>query len=745
AGLGLDLIIKMPNRKALRLIGRVAAAGGAAVLVALAFSRAVPRPFLEVVSGAMKSSTALSQAFPSPEALYSYQFLNLIPVGFYLLLGGILIERGSRWRSVWLFSIAPVGLVALTALDLLHFGYGYMSTADARLLEHRPPFLDALQEKEPRPGAEGLRPFRVTAYGSRHILKPNSGFLLGLQDVRGYDSVIPRDYVEMWRLMEEPSGLSYNEVNLLTQPGSLSSPILDIMNVRYVLTTETLDLPGYRELYRGEVNVYRNEDALPRAFVVFGEIRARDGAEALRILGSSEYDPRQVVVLEGADTIPPLPIPGPQAAPTVQVLNYRPNKVSLRVEMPQEGYLVLSDAYSPGWRARLETGENVPVLRANRVFRAVRLKEGTHTVNFSYSPDSFRFGLYISFMASAALVLGAAYWAWRRLSLSAMELTGARRVVKNSLTPMAAQFLVRLIDLGFLVIMVRILGPASYGGYAFAVVLIGYFSILTDFGLGILITRDVAVEYSRGNRYLSNALAVRLTLILLSAPVLAGVLGLYYWRFGLAGEAVVLTLIFMVSLVPQSLASGLSAIFSAHERMEYSAFVSVITAMLRVSVGLAALFMGWGIVGLGFASVAATTATAAIFLILLYRNFFVPRVEVDPSFARQMATEAMPLMVNNMLNSIFFRVDVMLLQPMKGSQAVGYYSGAYKFIESLLMIPAFFTLALFPIMSRHAHPPKADQEALLRVYSKGLKMSLLRRFRRSKSLYGSCPSATSTA
>jgi O-antigen/teichoic acid export membrane protein len=59
-------------------------------------------------------------------------------------------------------------------------------------------------------------------------------------------------------------------------------------------------------------------------------------------------------------------------------------------------------------------------------------------------------------------------------------------------------------------------------------------------------------------------------------------------------------------------------------------------------------------------------------------------------------------MINSFLSSIFFRIDVLLLQPLRGSDTVGWYTTAYKFIDGLNFIPSFFTLALFPVMSRYA-------------------------------------------
>jgi uncharacterized membrane protein YfhO len=69
----------------------------------------------------------------------------------------------------------------------------------------------------------------------------------------------------------------------------------------------------------------------------------------------------------------------------------------IRVEAPDGpgGFLVLTDLYHRGWRARLD-GRETPVYLANFLFRAVYLPPGPHTVEFVFDPLSIRVGLAVS-------------------------------------------------------------------------------------------------------------------------------------------------------------------------------------------------------------------------------------------------------------------------------------------------------------------------------------------------------------
>ncbi|MCX7840345.1 MAG: polysaccharide biosynthesis C-terminal domain-containing protein, partial [Anaerolineae bacterium] len=88
---------------------------------------------------------------------------------------------------------------------------------------------------------------------------------------------------------------------------------------------------------------------------------------------------------------------------------------------------------------------------------------------------------------------------------------------------------------------------------------------------------------------------------------------------------------------------------------------------------------------------------------------------------RWMFFESFPLMINNLLSSLFFRIDILILKPFKGDTVVGYYQAAYKFVDALNFIPSNFTLAIFPVLSRMAADSK---DAMLRAYILSLKILL---------------------
>jgi O-antigen/teichoic acid export membrane protein len=300
-----------------------------------------------------------------------------------------------------------------------------------------------------------------------------------------------------------------------------------------------------------------------------------------------------------------------------------------------------------------------------------------------------------------------------------------RLVAKNSAILTGLNIVARLIDFVFALLMLRILGPVGAGNYYFAVVIVGWFEILMNFGLNTFLTREISRDKGHATTYLAQTSRLRMLLAAGIAPVLIAIVVL--WRqFGdLPVEAEIAIILLAISQVPSSLATGLTGLFFAYEKAEVPASLTIISALLKAGLGAALLLLGLGVIGLGITSIAVNVITLIILLIAagkLLRHQ--PKAEGEPRHTsnRAVMRESFPLMMNHLLATLFFKVDVPMLQAMKGPAVVGYYSTAYKFIDAFNIIPAFFTQSLFPAMSRMA---LQRDESLSRSYVLAMKLLVM--------------------
>jgi O-antigen/teichoic acid export membrane protein len=698
-----------------------------------------PQTFIPVADRLLSGVEKAQEAFSSGQMLLSYEWLNLLILALMLVASGIVlrVSRCPIYLPIRRLRIPIWQLLAAVtvALDLLMFGWGFNPAADPAWLEFTPPSIEFLKQR-----ASEEEPWRLTTYrpqGSTKTLNPNIPWFHGLQDVRGYDSIIPAQYVEYMRAIEGQGELLYNQIAPIYGVENLSSPLLDLLGVRYVMAEGEISNPDYELVYEGEVYIYENIDVLPRAFAL-PNAEVVDPTEMAGRLDT--LNPRELLLVDRATMADSqYPISDTQwSLRPATVVTYAPNTVFVDVEMPGPGWLFLADSYFPGWKAyrsapgaqplvpdpKYEPADEteLDIVRADGNFRAVYLEAGRHRVRFKYTPMSFKLGLYGSFMAVVVMFLLALYWLWTRLYRESDDDPTVKRVAKNSLLPMGLQLVNKALDFAFAMLMLRILAPELAGRYYFAVAFIGYFDILVRFGLGTLLTREVAKDRSHGNKYLSTVTILRGMLWLASLPVMTLVILVYAFFGNMTPDIVGAIALFAIGLVFSNLADGFSAVFYAHEKMEYPAAISTVTALTRVSLGVLALLVGWGFVGLAGVSVVANIVSAAILGALMIRHCFRPHVEWDRQTGKWMLNTSFPLMINLLLATIFFRIDVLLLKPLKGDTVVGYYSAALKYVDGLLIIPQYFTQAIFPLMSRYA---ATSRESLMRAFVLSLRLLLM--------------------
>jgi O-antigen/teichoic acid export membrane protein len=719
--------------------------GGLLLLAGVLLVYFTPTTFIPLADRVLAGVDKAQEAFSSGQMFLSYQWLNLLVLALMLTASGIVL-RVSRCpiyvplpRALSLQLGKPriplwqLLAVLTVALDLLLFGWGFNPAADPAWLEFTPPSIEYLKEQ-----AAG-DPWRLTTYrpaGSTKTLNPNIPWYQGLQDVRGYDSIIPAQYVGTMRAIEGQGELLYNQIAPVYGLENLSSPLLDLLGVRYVMTEGEIPIAGFQLVHGDEVRIYENTDVMPRAFALPRvQVVAGDASsEQLRAL-----DPRQTILLDESTISDPLPVitDTTWALQPARVVTYSPNTVFVDVEMPGDGWLLLADSYFPGWKAyrsdlrdpavpapsfEPEDETELEIARADGNFRAVFLEEGAHRVRFKYTPMSLKLGLYGSFMAGVVLLLLMLYWFWGRFYRERADDHAVKRVAKNSLLPMGLQLLNRLIDFAFAMLMLRILAPEMAGRYTFAVLFIGYFDILVRFGLGTLLTREVSKDREHENRYLSTVTILRALLWLLSLPLMTVVVLVYAFFGQMTPDIVAAIALFAIGMFFSNLADGFSAVFYAYEKMEYPAAISTVTTVTRVSLGALVLLMGWGFVGLAGVSIAANIVSATALGLLMVRHCFRPHGEWDRQTGKWMLGTSFPLMINLMLATIFFRINVLLLKPMRGDTVVGYYSAALKYVDGLLIIPQYFTQAIFPLMSRYA---ATSRDSLLRAYVLSLRLLLI--------------------
>ena len=167
-------------------------------------------------------------------------------------------------------------------------------------------------------------------------------------------------------------------------------------------------------IHSGDVKIYENSTVLPRAFFVNDARSAANDDAAVALMRAEEFDPASTVVIMGVNEEQRVGGTSPSVAPSLQptIVSYSPEYIAIDVNAQQSGYLVLTDAYYPGWTATVD-GQPAVIDRADLMFRAVEVPAGQHRVELRYQPQSFTIGLVIS-IGTVVILIGLWFIARRR-------------------------------------------------------------------------------------------------------------------------------------------------------------------------------------------------------------------------------------------------------------------------------------------------------------------------------------------
>lgn len=182
----------------------------------------------------------------------------------------------------------------------------------------------------------------------------------------------------------------------------------NIMLVNDLDSKVDVENPKWKMVFCDDVNgdvVYENKEVFKRVYIVH-RAQAADKEDVLNIIKASDFDLRHKIILE--KNIPEEMLTCKDAPlednSWAKITKYTPNRVFIEANMENDGFLVLSDTFYPGWKAFVD-GNEQEILAANYLLRALYLGKGAHEIEFRYSPLTFKIGSVISILTVFLLII----------------------------------------------------------------------------------------------------------------------------------------------------------------------------------------------------------------------------------------------------------------------------------------------------------------------------------------------------
>ena len=235
----------------------------------------------------------------------------------------------------------------------------------------------------------------------------NASMVFNLEDTIGYNPLRIDDYDRL-----VGAGDNAADDNLRHFPKSFASytcQLARLLGLEYLVVDKPLarlPKPFARQSYSpiyvgGKMVIYQLGPAAPRAYVAH-EAVAAPTAMLMRANALPLFDSRSEALLDPVSlalvsarvsraSAHPSQTDAQMLAEAAQdrtrILDYDDDRVTLAVNSPRGGLLVLHDLYYPGWIVTVN-GARKPLLRANGLFRGVEVGPGQSTVEFIFRPFS---------------------------------------------------------------------------------------------------------------------------------------------------------------------------------------------------------------------------------------------------------------------------------------------------------------------------------------------------------------------
>lgn len=261
---------------------------------------------------------------------------------------------------------------------------------------------------------------KIRNYGNLWAFYPNTATGFGLDDLGYFFGLVPKRFVYFVNklILKDYFKSNLNPPALRAMPIKGRENILDLLNVRYIISPADENkylrmMPHLRDatkhlnlVYNKEVRIYRRPNTFPRAYIVHRAIFQPDENKSLALIHQIGPQLRHVAVINHAPILKVISLL--KTTPAIdesiaEIIKYTPNEVVINVDMEHAGFLVLSDAFHPDWKAWID-GKKWKVFQTNYLLRSVFVPSGKHTIKFSFKPTSFYLGMYVSLGALIIII-----------------------------------------------------------------------------------------------------------------------------------------------------------------------------------------------------------------------------------------------------------------------------------------------------------------------------------------------------
>ena len=227
------------------------------------------------------------------------------------------------------------------------------------------------------------------------------------KSVGGYHAAKLRRYQEMidHHIAKEMQA-AYQEV--ATAGGQMDSvnsakfPVLNMLNTKYFI------FPAGQQ---GQTVPIENPYTFGNAWFIDKIQYVNNANEEIDAIGQVDLQQTAIVDSKFKEALKGVNEGYKDSLSTIRLTSYEPNQLVYETSSPQDGIVVFSEIYYPGWTATID-GKPADIARADYILRAMNVPAGKHTIEMRFDPQSLHITEGIAYGAMALLLVGVIILVW---------------------------------------------------------------------------------------------------------------------------------------------------------------------------------------------------------------------------------------------------------------------------------------------------------------------------------------------
>ena len=244
-------------------------------------------------------------------------------------------------------------------------------------------------------------------------------------------------------------------------------------------------------------------------------------------------------------------------------------------------------------------------------------------------------------------------------------------------------------------------GADVYGGYFALINLTLMFAILLDVGINMSNTRNVAGDERSIQAYFPSLFFLRLMLLVLFALVVGGIgiiLGYDHYMLTLLGWLIFNQFLLSSIMFIRSYVGGMQwfrwdAFLSIADKL---LVIIIVGILLYTPLNAGAFRIEYLIGGQTIAYVIALTLGVAI----IRKKIQSISWRFDLDRIREKLRQALPYATLILVMGLYTRLDGVMIERMKGTEASGIYAGAFRLLDIAIQMGVLFSFVLIPVFTK---------------------------------------------